>query len=118
VQASWQVKHLRNVTWTAAPPDAAAIQLTQPGQVLPHRPFVVTPSDAGAPVDAAAWNAAYVGADYPLRAAWLHTALPRPTGDTWEARWQSGYRPWLRWLLYREAAAPAPESVALWAPAE
>ncbi len=119
-QTGWLVRPMRNVTWAAAPPaPLSATLFSQPGQALPRQPFVITPPlESELALSGAAWNAGYLGADFPLRSSWLPNALPRAQGETAQERWESGFRPRLRWLIYREATPAVAESVLLWAPAE
>jgi len=119
-QVGWQVRHMRNVTWSVAPP-APMVNLPAAGARMP---LVITSSAEGAtPITPTAWNATYLGAEYPMRSTWLPYgmetgAMPQAQGESWQERWQSGHRPWLRWLIYREAPAPVAEMTLLWAPAE
>ena len=83
-----------------------------------HRaPLLITP-----PAVEGNWALPYVGADYTLRATWLPgEQLPSLRGQEggMQPLWANALRPWLRWLIYRDARPPAlppvPEQVVLWA---
>lgn len=79
-------------------------------------PLVITP---GNDVAVSQWNQYYLGSPYRTTVRWLPDALPgffdRPEGSDF---WSQSARPWLRWLLLREATPGVPEQVNLWATAQ
>ena len=112
-QLGWELRAMRNLAWqpVAAPP--ADLDRNR-------APLIVTQ-----PALNASWALPYVGAAYTLRAAWLPgEQLPslgdaRAQGGGVQPLWANALRPWLRWLIYRDARPPAlppvPEQVVLWA---
>jgi hypothetical protein len=117
-QIGWQIRTMRNVTWSAAPPAPIdpALAALMPDEA--PRPLVIMPPESTTGVGGALWDSSYLGSDFPMRSRWLPSDLPRPTGETWQERWQNGLRPWLRWLIYRDALPPPAVLTTLWAAAE
>lgn len=112
-QVGWELRAMRNLTWQAVPAPPGDVERTR-------APLLVT-----GPVVEAGWPLRYVGASYTLRTAWLPgEQLPslrdaRGQEGGAQAAWAAAVRPWLRWLIYRDARPPAlppvPEQVVLWA---
>ncbi len=87
----------------------AATQTRHAAPLIIMRPSSDANADNG-------WNQAYIGSTVNLRSSWLPQDLPSlTTYESGDQRWNAGWKPRLRWLLYRAAPAAAPESVNLWA---
>lgn len=104
-QLGWLLRSMRNLSFVPAPQVVA-----EPGSA--RLPLVLMASDG----NSAAWSEFYTGADYRLRRSWLPSALSA-SGDfaDWESRWAGSVRPWLRWMLQREARAGEAQTINLWA---
>jgi hypothetical protein len=83
----------------------------------PARTPLVVMASGGDQAGGTAWTDAFLGRTVRLRASWLPADLPSVTNyESGEQRWNAGWRPHLRWLLYRAAPTlPIPETVDLWA---
>lgn len=105
-QLGWELRFMRNLRFVDSAQSAAA------DQSLPT-PLIITP---GAENTVSTWNQGLLGSPYRLRAAWLPADLPELSFEGgWEAFWGNSVRPWMRWLVYREATAPVSEEVNVWA---
>ena len=105
----WLMRDMRNAAYVTAPViDASA---------APGRAPLVIMAPSSDEAAQSAWNSEYVGSTVRLRSNWLPNDLPSLTGyEDGEQRWNAGWRPRLRWLLYRAAPnQPEPETVNLWA---
>lgn len=102
----WLLRDMANISFVTSP-------RINPGDDPARAPLIVTPPGG----DQTAWDSAYIGSTYRLQSAWLPSDLPPLTGhESGEQRWNAGWRPRLRWLIYRAAPTqPAPEAVNLWA---
>jgi hypothetical protein len=120
-QVGWLLREMRNVRFVTAP-DVDGTAGT--GGYASDYGYARDSDAARAPLvvfqpavaASETWNAAYTGSDYRLRSTWLPSQLPPLTGYTDAAqRWSAGVRPWLRWLMKREAAPSEPDRAILWA---
>jgi len=105
----WTLRSMRNLRFV----DSWQMVATYADQTPP---LVITP---GEDVAVSQWNQYYLGSPYRTTFAWLPDSLPplldRPEGSNF---WAQSGRPWLRWLLLREATPATPAQVNLWATAQ
>ncbi len=104
----WLLRDMSNLAFVTAP------VLDDAGDPA-RAPLVIMPP-SGEQLASSAWNDNYIGRSVHLRAKWLPKDLPPLTGyENGEQRWNAGWRPRLRWVLFRTAPAlPVPEDVDLW----
>jgi 4-amino-4-deoxy-L-arabinose transferase-like glycosyltransferase len=108
----WYLRNMRQLTWVLAP---GATNTQTP-------PLVVT---LAAQADARDLLPNYMGSHYDVHVHWLPPALfptdekAQPAQSKADVYWTQRARPFLRWLIYREATPlPPADSVALWVPAQ
>ncbi len=102
----WLLRDMANVSIVSAP-------LIEAGGDPVRAPLVVMAPG----VESSSWNENYIGSTIDLRSAWQPDELPPLTGyESNVQTWNAGWRPRLRWMMYRAAPVqPVPDSVNLWA---